>query len=221
MNRFFSFVLAATLALGAALPAGAATISNGPANGNIGTFGNAPRTPTYGQVFTAPITGTLTSFTLSLNGGVGALVGAVGTWNGTAAYGAGFGSPTTLYNSGRVVATTAGPYTFAPNIAVTAGERYVAFLTTWGVAGATGFTSMPRVTVDTPGINYFVWNNGGSPFGDASWNYFANFGDVLFSATFTPPATVPLPPAVLLLLAALAGLGALAKTRKKAMSEPV
>jgi hypothetical protein len=205
------------LATSLALPAQAVTLTNveqGP-DGNVGTIGADPdyHMATYGQVFTAPVTGTLDSFTLFLNGQLGKLVGAVGTWNGTAAHGFGFGSPTTLYNSAEIPSTAGGAYTFTPNVAVTAGSLYVAFLTVFGVADAFGFTTMPRAANNNvPGINYFVWNNVDSPFEDTSWNYFFDAGDVKFEATFT--AAVPLPPALLLLLAGLAGLGLVAARRR-------
>jgi hypothetical protein len=205
---------AASLLLGAtlALPVQAVTLTNVPdgRDGDIGDIGVDPQiqTATYGQVFTAPVTGTLDSFTLFLNGQLGKLVGAVGTWNGTATHGFGFGSPSTLYTSPEVPSTQGGAYTFTPGVAVTQGSLYVAFLTVFGVADAFGFTTMPlALNDDVPGINYFVWNNVDSPFGNTSWNYFFNTGDVKFEATFT--AAVPLPPALLLLLAGLAGLVAI------------
>jgi PEP-CTERM motif len=192
----------------------ATTISNNASGGDIGSFGiNA--TPTYGQVFTAPITGILDNFTLYLNGGVGALAGGVGTWNGTAAYGQGFGSPTNLYRSANLAALAGGAYTFAPGIAVTAGQRYVAYLTTFGVAGAAGNTTMPLGTDNDPNINYFVWNNSSDPTNNSSWNYFANFGDARFSASFSPlnPA-VPEPSTWLMMILGFGMVGASMRRRK-------
>ena len=94
-----SFSVVACVAMGAmASSANAVILDNTPPSGSISSFGT-PDTLTYGEVFTAPITGTLTSFTLWLNGGVGALEGAVGTWNGTSTFGTGFGSPATLFTS--------------------------------------------------------------------------------------------------------------------------
>lgn len=180
-------------AMFAAVPAVAATSISNTANGNnIGSFGT-PDTQTYGEVFTAPITGFLTSFTLSLNGGVGQLFGGVGTWNGPATFATGFGSPTNLYQSANVSSSGAQSYTFTPNIAVTAGQRYVAYLSVFGVAGASGTTTMPAAN-PASSINYFVFNNTSDPRGNPSWNYFGGFGDALFSATFdTQIAGVPEP----------------------------
>lgn len=197
----------------------AATISNGPPAGNVGYIGvpAAGAVQSVGQVFTAPITGIMTSFSITLNSGIGALVGAVGNWNGTAAFATGFGSDTTLYASAATPSTTGGPYTFSPNIAVTAGSIYVAFLTTFGVPGAAGRATLPRVALDSTGINYMVWNSGASPFGDSSWNYNANLGDLLFSANFEPvPAPVPVPASLPLLATLLSGLGFAAWRRNKA-----
>ncbi len=135
--------------------------------------------------------------------------GAVGTWNGTPGYGSGFGSPTTLYTSGAVNSSGGGAYTFTTSVSVTAGNLYVAFLSVFGL-NATGATSMPLGT-NLPGAGYFVWNNTSSPFGNSSWNYFFNAGDVLFSATFAP---IPVPAALPLMLLALGGLGLVARRRK-------
>lgn len=207
MKAFFAGALLATAAV---LPAAAVvTISNTATGVPVSPFGS-PDTLTYGEVFTAPITGKLTSFTLSLNGGVGALDGGVGTWNGTSTPGLGFGSPTNQYLSGDMVSLVASAYTFTPNIKVTAGQNYVAYLTVFGVAGANATTSMPLGN-NASGVDYFVFNNGSSPFGNTSWNYFFDNSNALFSATF---AAVPAPASLSLL-----GLGAVALTalrRKRA-----
>ena len=205
--------LVALMATAIAMPAAAVTISNTPTGGNISPFG-APDTRTYGQVFTAPVTGTLTSFTLFLNGGVGALRGGVGTWNGTAAWGSGFGSPTNLYLSADVPSMMAGAYTFAPNVAVTAGSLYVAYLTAFNVAGANATTTMPLGTAAS-GLNYFVWNNNSDPVGNGSWNYAFNTGNVQFSATF---AAIPEPQSWAMLIAGFGLVGASMRRRKAALA---
>jgi hypothetical protein len=165
MKHLSSAVFA--LALAFAVPASATTLSNGPgSSGNIASFGADGASTTYGQVFTAPVTGTMTSFTMWLNGGVGEISGSVGTWNGTSGHGFDFGSPTNLFTSAATASGTGGGFTFSPNVSVTAGSLYVAFLSVFGL-NLFGSTSMPLSDTDTPGINYFVWNNNDSPFGDS------------------------------------------------------
>jgi len=184
-----SLVLLVNLTLSSSSVHGAVILQNAPTGGSISTFG-VPDSQTYGQVFTAPISGTLTSFTLSLNSGVGALHGAVGQWNGTAAFGFGFGESNNLYTSSSVPSLTGGAYTFTPNISVVAGQQYVAYISVFGEGGATTTTSMPLGT-SVPGIDYFVWNNTSDPKNNPSWNYFNNFGNALFSATFAPAVPEP------------------------------
>ncbi len=198
MNLYKSLVLACVCFASYTPAAQAATvISNGAADGSIFPFGY-PDTVTYGQVFTAPINGKLKSFSLGLNGGVGALFGGVGTWNGTPTFELTYGSPVTLFTSAITPSTAAQTFTFNPNVAVTAGERYVAYLSTYGVPGANAVTTMPTTTNVAPGIDYFVFNNTSNPAGNSSWNYFvdiANFGlgNAQFSATFEEIPPVPEP----------------------------
>ena len=208
-----TLIAAAFAAITAVMPAAAATISNTATGGSIGNFG-FPDSQTYGQVFVAPVTGTLDSFTLHLNGGVGDIVGAVGSWNGTAAHDFGFGSPATLVTSSPFPSGTGGAQSFSGlNVSVTAGNTYVAFLTVFGLFDTGLQTSMPLGDA-LPGGGYFVWNNTSDPFGNTSWNYFANFGNVLFEANFTPTAVIPVPAALPLMLLALGGLGIAARRRR-------
>ena len=210
-------LLLTLLLAGCAAPGMAATIATTPDGNYIYPFGHGGSS-TYGEVFTAPVTGVLTSFTLSLNGGVGALYGAVGTWNGTAAFDLGFGSPTTLYQSANVASSGAQDFTFAPGVAVTAGQRYVAYLSTYAVEGVTAFTSMPTAS-GAPGANYFVFNNDSDPRNNASWDYFASydgsFGDVAFTATFAPTAAVPEPATWATMIGGTGAAGAMMRRRRR------
>ena len=209
LHSLATFLVLAISALAAATPSTATTISNSATGGIVAAFG-FPNSQTYGQVFVAPVTGTMDSFTLYLNGGVGEVIGAVGTWNGGATYSEGFGSETTLFTSDPTSSGTGGPLTFMPGIGVTAGSIYVAFLTVFGLTDVVGATSMP--TGDAlEGGGYFVWNNTSSPFGNSSWNYYFNGGNALFSASFT---AVPLPAGGLLLVSALFGMGLVARRRR-------
>lgn len=211
------FVLAAATAAIALSPAAASantvTLSNGPSSGSVSSFG-VPDSQTYGEVFTAPITGKLTSFTLSLDGAVGSLYGGVGTWNGPATYATNFGSPTNLYQSASVASTGAGSFTFSPNVNVVAGQQYVAYLSVFGDPNANDATSMPTSNVLVPGLDYFVWNNSTAPQNNPSWNYFFNVGGsgALFSATF---AAVPEPATWALMLGGVFGAGAMLRLSRR------
>ena len=160
----------ALLSLAPMAQAATVTLDNSPGSDAATPFG-VGGTQTYGEVFTAPITGTLTSFTLQLTGGVGDLYAGVDSWNGSAAYGLGFGSSGSLYQSADTPSSSGGPYTFTPNIAVTAGQQYVAFLSTWGDDSATSQSGMPLSVNAVSGLDYFVFNNGSGPHSD-SWDYF-------------------------------------------------
>ena len=208
--------IVAGAALSLACSIGAANASlvldNSPGSGSISSFG-VPDSQNYGEVFTAPISGTLTSFTLWLDGGVGDLYGGVGSWNGGPSFAFGSGSPTNLYQSAGVPSVGASSYTFATNVSVVAGQQYVAYLSVFGDAGANAFTSMPLSSNAVPGIDYFVWNNTTDPSGNSSWNYFFDAGNAQFAATFD---AVPEPASLALILATLTALFGFALMRRRA-----
>lgn len=213
-----------TVSLAAALfcVAGAAsaadvTISNGTGTTTISSFGS-PNTQTYGEVFTPTISGELTSFTLSLNAGVGSLYGGVGTWNGGPDFVVGAGSPVNLYTSATVASTGAQSFTFSPDVAVTKGVQYVAYLTVFDDEDADALAAMPSFPDGdnaVTGINYFVYNDydgatSGDPAGNPAWNYSAfNHGTAQFSFTVSNSGsgTVPEPSTWAMLLLGFAGLG--------------
>lgn len=215
MNAFAA-ATAALLIAGASSAAHAdVTLSNTPTGGSIGSFGY-PDSQTYGQVFTAPISGTLTSFTMSLNGGVGSLYGGVGAWNGSSNFGFGGGVSNTLYQSGAVASNGPSSYTFSPNVAVVAGQLYVAYLSVFGLPNQQPATTSMPMGVDAPGINYFVWANSLSPT-SSSWNYFNNFGDASFSATFSQGGAVPEPATWAMMLIGFMGLGGALRANRRRM----
>jgi hypothetical protein len=207
--RFTNLFAAATAALailGAASAAEASvTLSNTPNGASIGSFGN-PDSQTYGQVFTAPITGKLTSFTLNLNGGVGSLYGGVGEWNGGSSYTTGAGVSNTLYQSAAVASNGASAYTFNTDISVVAGQLYVAYLSVFGLANQPPLTAFMPLAHDTAGINYFVWANSMSPT-SSSWNYHFDGGDAQFTAIFAEAGAVPEPATWAMMLIGFLGLG--------------
>lgn len=213
MGKFL--LAAAILALSGQALAATSSIGNAPTGDTIAEFG-FPDSQTYGQVFTAPVTDIMTSFTLRLGSGLNAnMVGVLGTWNGTAAWGEGFGSPSTLYTSPQVSTTGGGAFTFTPNIAVTAGTRYVAYITIFGQQGS-GDTVMPLGDDGDPFLDYFVWHNETNPYGNPSWNYFFDAGDAHFTATFGD-GVVPEPQSWAMLIAGFALVGAAARRRRAAV----
>lgn len=213
LNKLFkAFIAISFISITSSAYATSVSISNAPTGSNISPFG-VPQSETYGQVFTAPVTGILTSFTFSLNDGVGAVYGGVDGWNGSAAFDFGFGSSGNLFTSGSVASSGAQSYTFNANINVVAGQLYVAYLSVFGDPGATTTTSMPLGDSSSPYLNYFVWNNNSAPQNNASWNYFFNAGNALFSANFT--ATVPEPDTYAALLAGLTVITGISRRQKR------
>jgi hypothetical protein len=183
------------------------TLSNTPTGGAASPFGS-PNTLTYGEVFTAPISGTLTSFTLSLNGGVGSLYGGVGTWNSITS-----GSPINLYQSANVSSSGAQSFTFSPDISVVSGQEYVAYLSVYGDAGANSSTTMPEGT-SASGLVGFTFINSSDERNNPHWDTPAGWGggvNASFSASFSP-AAAPEPSTWALLLG---GLGLLAFWRNR------
>jgi len=212
-TRIFAAAAFALTAAAGVNAASAVTISNtGLSFGTINSFGT-PDSQIYGEVFTAPITGTLSSFTLFLSGNsaVTQLYGGVGDWNGS--------NPNSfLYTSGNVPGTGGGPFTFSPNISVTAGQQYVAFLSVFGISSA-GQSDMPWGFVpSTPGLEGFFWynfSNGshGTPT-TASWSTVG--GDAEFSVTVDAVgASTPLPAALPLFASGAGALGLFGWRRKK------
>jgi hypothetical protein len=94
-----------------------------------------------------------------------------------------------------------------------AGQQYVAYLSVFGVAGASGTTTMPLSVNPVSGIDYFVWNNTTDPRNNASWNYFFDAGSAQFSATFD---AVPEPGSLALLAFAFVSMLAVGAMRRRA-----
>jgi hypothetical protein len=172
------------------------TISNGGGPAENFEFG-PEETKTMGEVFTPPVSGTLTSFSLTLGPddslpGVAELFGGVGTWNGGPDPNASAGSPTNLYQSANVPSTASiQTFTFTPDVRVTAGEQYVAYLSVYGITGDQGHSGMIGFigTNLVPGINYFALTGDDvDPRGNSNWEGCACDFTAQFSATFTTVA---------------------------------
>jgi hypothetical protein len=182
--------------------------ASGLSNGDIG--GNGVGSTTYGEVFTAPISGTLTSFTLELNTGVGGqLFGGVASWNGTSTFGTGFGPTSILYTSSPVSSPQLPlhqSYTFSPDVAVTAGGIYVAYISVAGL-NSPDLATMPNVTGSVPGIDYFVYNDSSSL--SAPWDYGLDLNSAVFVANFNSAtiSATPLPAALPLFAGGMGVLG--------------
>lgn len=162
-------------------------ISSGAQTGSFCCFGASEETSTQtvGQVFTPGATGMLSSFTLYLDEAIGGqLYGGIGVWNGSSDFTFGGGVSSTLFTSAAVAADHSGAYTFAPNVELVAGSRYVAYLSVFGADHTNQAPSFVQLAggmdaPDTP-FNYIVYNNviasmdalapSGNP-GSTAWNY--------------------------------------------------
>ena len=168
----------------------------------------------------------MTSFTLTLNTGVGGdLFGGVASWNGTSTPATGDGPTSILYTSSAVASPVLPEdqsYTFMPNISVTTGDVYVAYISVAGQnspdQGAT-----PNVTngSSVPGIDYFVYNDFQLLY--APWDYAFLLNNAVLTASFNSSVTpTPLPSTWTMLIAGFVGLGFFAcrGSKKNAASLP-
>ena len=152
----------------------------------------------------------LTSFSLFLEGrafsgkpygdGPLDLRGYIGAWNG-------FEVTSLLYESATQTMNAAGTlqkFTFTPELTLTAGQQYVAFLRVSNLPAQplSGFT-MPMNT-DNPIAGDFVFLNNGLDTGawTQRWGYTFDPSDIWFQASFT--AAVPEPSSWALLLLGVA-----------------
>lgn len=142
MNRIAKSTIAALglLAAAGATPAAAVTISNPTNTHDLGYLSGSliggNQTQFLGQTFTAPVTGELTNFQFTLNSSsLQSLYGVVFAWDGSA--------PTTELWRSPTIAGTAGLVSFNPTgVTLTAGQTYVAFLSTYELEGNSGLASI-------------------------------------------------------------------------------
>lgn len=210
-NFKLSLLSVTSVALLSMSPALAASIdTTGSDTGTIFNFGYSD-TATYGQTFTAGGS-SLSSFSLYLRDrytGSGTLNvrGYIGAWNGSYASSVLFESATQTMNASG----TLQEFNFMPNISLTNGSQYVAFLSisNLGVQDVNQF-GMPHGGDSIPGAFVFL-NNGldSSAWTSTPWSQgYAGDSDVFFKASFGVSA-VPLPGSAPMLGVALIALGAL------------
>jgi hypothetical protein len=237
MNRIRTTVVAvaATLAAFIGISSASAEVISNPANGySFGPLAGAPlqggqQTQFIGQTFTAPVAGALTDFQFTLNSStIPSLYAAIYTWDGS--------KPTSLLWQSSVVSgigagtTGAGILDFTPTgLNIVAGQTYVAFLSTYGIANNTGTASIASClsfaqctnvnpalgnmvsittyqdTVPLPGSGtQTAWSNNNAAF------------DATFSMTITE--AVPEPSTWAMMILGFAGVGFMAYRRRDQMA---
>jgi hypothetical protein len=172
-------VLATPMIFGFGVPianATTVTLANTGAGGVI-DFTGSPQS--FGEAFTAPITGYSTSFTLHMYG-VTNVRGVVEEWQG---------SEVPLFVSDYTPEATSGDdsLTFHPNVKVIQGQQYIAFLSTVGDPYTQQYATDTEIppAYPAPGINFFVWNpSDKDPLANANWIPSQGL-NALFSAEFS------------------------------------
>ncbi len=216
MNKL-SMILTAALTLCAATSAEAATVfdTTSSSTATWQPFGR-PNTSTYGQTFTAPTDNVLNSFSLFLTP-----TGAVDfkaflyLWDGTKATG------TSLFSSDILNSNNGPEFMFnTGGISLLSGAQYVAFLTTAGVPGGNGTTTMPTDGYqDTLPGGSFVYYNAGNDFAaltSSSWDKTGGGDDVFFKASFSSAvAAVPEPGTWAMMLVGFAFIGGAMRSAKR------
>ncbi len=178
--------------------------NSGGAQGSIGSFGS-PDTTSYGEYFTAP-GGALDSWTFRSQSvtTAGNLELVVASWNGTSAVGPALYTSASIADSG--VSNEA--LTFSGiNLALTAGQSYIAYMTVAGVAGPVQGAAIATSSTDVlNGGGVFDNSQGANPLtpGNNSWSALGAY--FTYSATFGP-AAVPEPAGAAVLAFGLIGLG--------------
>jgi hypothetical protein len=182
---------------------------------NIDYFGS-PNTATYGQTFVAPAS-VLDSWTLGLNnqsGGDLFFDFNVMAWNGSSATGS------VLYQSSVQDDTGNQLFTFNPDLALTVGDTYVAFINESGLNDGASLdhyaTQNGSNTASAIGGDFVFLNNGddSTQLTSQSWSQFS-VAQTAYTATFGPSNSVPdASPTLMLLVAALLSLGAIEAKRR-------
>jgi hypothetical protein len=222
MKMFKTVAAAAALAWVAAVsvaPASADVISN-PINGYafpyLGTGTGGQQTQYIGQTFTTPINGSLTDFQFTLNSSaITSLYAAVYEWNGS--------NPTTMLWQSPTVsgigsgANGSGVFDFSPTgVNLLEGHTYVAFLSTYGIAGNSGLAtvgsclSFVQCTSVDSHLGNLVFAN---VFGDGTTTW--SNGNFAFDATFQATiSAVPEPSTWAMMILGFFGVGFIAYRRR-------
>ena len=184
-----------------------------------GVFGQLA---TVGQTFTMPAAeNTLDSFTFRLLNTSPTLQFSayIMAWDS----GAGHATGPVLFSQGFSGLPASGPLTFNPNLVLTPGQQYVAFLST----SQTGYSGPDKSSLGNgtgnfySGGQYVMLDNGGNPnlWTSTSWGSSAGY-DTAFAMTFSNSAisVVPEPMTCLGVVGGLASLGAYLRRRKAALA---
>jgi len=225
MKMIQTVAAAAALAWIAAVsvsPASADVISN-PVNSypfsSLGTGTGGQQTQYIGQTFTSPIAGQLTDFQFTLNSStVTSLYGAVYEWTGS-------GLGTMLWQSPTVSgigsqADGGGVFDFSPTgVNLLQGHTYVAFLSTFGIAGNSGQATVGACfnagcTTSDPNLGNLVYANV-FPDGTTTWSNAFGIYDATFSATVS---AVPEPSTWAMMILGFFGVGFLAYRRRNGIA---
>lgn len=197
-------------------PASADVISN-PINsypfGYLGTGTGGQQTQYIGQTFTSPIAGQLTDFQFTLNSStVKSLYAAVYEWSGS--------NPTSLLWQSPTIsgigagANGGGVFDFLPTgVNLLQGHTYVAFLSTFGIAGDTGQAVVGSCfnsgcTTSDPNLGHLVYANVNG--GVTTWSNAFGIYDATFQATVS---AVPEPSTWAMMILGFFGVGFLAYRR--------
>jgi hypothetical protein len=210
MRVLAGLLLGAALAGALALPASAAAIDNPANGGTISSWGPSAvgGGQSYGDIFTAPGS-VLNDFTFTVAGSTYPFVAQVYAWNGTGATGP------ALYTSGiNNLTATLTAYTFTPNLSLTLGNAYVAFVTNQPNNVSLGGTGSGFMAASDGGTGGFFEFAEGDPSVAANWQTYPSTAQ--FHADFSGSVTtVPEPISLSLFGAGLAGAAFIRRRKTK------